>query len=243
MNWWHTVFFASSGRGGQAYATVRYDAQGGSSSLSPVSNNGTSNSEGRAVHVHHDGTGRYRVVIDGASFSRGTGHVQVTPYGTGSPARCNPQQTTPAGNGLQITVACWSISTAATPQPADTPWLLSYADQVGLHGDPQVPAAYAATSGDPANPVVDAAHSYSSHGEQPTVARLGTGWYRLTWNSGGSYGGNVQVGSTSGSGSYCHLGNIGDYRVPPLVAIDVYCDTPAGQPGNSEFTVAYVRRP
>ncbi|MEV4556198.1 tetratricopeptide repeat protein [Kitasatospora sp. NPDC049285] len=243
IDWWHTVFFTASTGGGRPYATVRYDAPGGATALNPVANSGTVNSAGGTVRVLHDGTGRYRVLLAGAAFAPNTGHVQITPYGTGTPVHCQPDQTATQGGALVVPVTCWAIGSSPVAQPADSQWLLSYVDGEGLHGDPSVPAANAAsTSADPSNQTLDTAHSYSADGTRPTITRLGPGNYRLTWTTGGTYGGNVQVSANGGSG-YCMLGWIGDYQTLPVVRIDVDCLNPAGVPTDGAFTLSYVRRP
>ncbi|WP_031158155.1 hypothetical protein [Streptosporangium roseum] len=101
-------------------------------------------------------------------------------------------------------------------------------------------AAYTRVTGGPA---VDTARSYSVTGESPSVERVGLGWYRVTWEQVGRASGSVQVTSMATDGSYCHLGVINDYGAPPRAAIDVSCHTPAGLRGDSEFGVAYPRRP
>ncbi|MFI6458666.1 hypothetical protein ACIBF6_44865 [Streptosporangium amethystogenes] len=244
VDWWFTVFFAAPGGGTRPYATVRYDdGAGGTATVDPVHNGGTVNSGHGVNRVLREGTGRYRVVLEGTAFASGAGYVQVTPYGAGAAVRCNPSGTTPGAGRVEITVACHAIGGAATAQPADSPWLLSYVDGAGLHRDVGTPAAYAAVTGDPADPVVDAARSFSGNGEVPTITRLGVGYYRLTWNTLGKTGDSVQVTATGAGGGYCHLGTIDSYAAPPRLSIHVWCHTTTGVPGDSTFGVAYVRAP
>ncbi|MGW4642319.1 hypothetical protein ACWEN6_27655 [Sphaerisporangium sp. NPDC004334] len=241
VDWWFTIFFAAPGKGDHPYATVRYDdAAGGTATVDPVSNAGTFNSGGGVDRVLREGTGRYRVILEGRTFAAGTGYVQVTPYGGGAPARCNPVGTTPGADRLEITVACRTIAGGA---PADSPWLLSYVEGAGLHRDAGTPAAYVSVTGDPADPVVDAARSFSSNGEVPSVTRLGVGYYRLTWNTLGKTGDDVQVTATGPGGGYCHLGVIDSYAAPPRLSVYVWCHTPTGVRGDSTFGVAYIRAP
>ncbi|WP_406315110.1 hypothetical protein OHA77_00100 [Streptosporangium sp. NBC_01639] len=236
-DWWSQVFFTAPVAGTAPVATVRY---GGSGNLDSALNSGTFNSDRQVNRVLRESTGVYRVVLTGAPFTRGTGHIQVTPYGTGDPARCAAAGTRPLAEGLEVTVTCHEIPTGL---PRDSGFLLSHVDGVGLHGDTATPATYTRITGDPAAPTVDAARSHSSAGETPAVSRLGLGWYRLNWAGGGKLFGNVQVTATGGSGRYCQLGTVSDYHAPPALGIDVYCSTLAGQRGDAGFGVIYTRRP
>ncbi|MGJ6966320.1 hypothetical protein ACSDR0_30865 [Streptosporangium sp. G11] len=237
IDWWFTVFFAAPAAGSRPLATVRYPGDG---TLDPVLNSGTYNSAGQVNRVLRDGPGRYRVRLTGAPFATGGGHVQITPYGDGTPARCAAEGRARLFDALEVTVACRAVDGSAH---RDSGWLLSYTDGVGTHGDASVPATYTEITGDPAAPSVEAGRSWNASGEVPSVTRMSTGQYRLTWATGGKTGGNVQVTATGGSGHYCLLGTILDYQTPPQMSIYVYCSTPAGMPGDSTFGVAYVRRP
>ncbi|GLW20274.1 hypothetical protein DI270_030305 [Microbispora triticiradicis] len=244
VDWWFTIFFAAPGAGTRPYATVQYDdGAGGTATVDPVHNGGTVNAGGGVNRVLRESTGRYRVILEGAPFAAGTGYVQVTPYGHGRATRCNPLDTTPGAGRVEIVVGCYAIGGSATAQPADSPWLLSYVDGAGLHRDAGTPAAYVSVSGDPADPVVDTAHSFSGNGEVPTVSRLGVGYYRLTWNTLGKTGDNVQVTAIGSEGGYCHLGTIDSYSAPPRLSVYVWCHTANGIRGDSRFGVAYVRAP
>ncbi|UBU08993.1 hypothetical protein LCN96_31975 [Nonomuraea gerenzanensis] len=242
-DWWFTVFFAAPGPGTAPYATVRYDGAGGTGSVDPVFNPGTVNSGGGVNRVTRAGTGLYRVTLEGPAFASGTGYVQVTPYGTGAPARCVPAGSTPGTDRVEIIVACHRIGGAVAAEPVDSPWLLSYVDGAGLHRDGGTPAAYVSVTGDPAAPVVDRARSFSGDGEMPALARLGTGQYRLTWDTLGKRGDSVQVTATGTGGGYCHLGNIDSYSAPPRVSVIVWCHNAAGTLGDGPFAVAYLRAP
>ncbi|RBQ13929.1 hypothetical protein DP939_43350 [Spongiactinospora rosea] len=241
-DWWFTLFYAAPATGQGPYATLRYEAPGGTASLPMVVNDGTYNSAGRVNRVIREGVGRYRAVLTGTAFAADDGHVQVSQYGSGAPAHCNAHARTPVGDGLDVSITCHAVTSSATPQPVDTPWLLSYVARAGLHGDRTIPAAYAQITGDPAH-LVDSSRSWSSTGQSPAAVRLGTGNYRVSWETVGKYGGSVQITGTGSDGSSCHLGNIGDYAAPPRVAIDIWCYNAAGLPADAPFAVAYVRRP
>jgi hypothetical protein len=180
------------------------------------------------------------VTLVGSAFASGAGHVQVTPYGDGAAARCVPAGSTSGADRVEITVACHAIGGAV---PADSPWLLSYVDGAGLHRDGTTPAAYVSVTGDPAAPVVDPERSFSGNGETPALTRLGTGHYRLTWDTLGRTGDSVQVTATGTGGGYCHLATIDSYSAPPRVSVHLWCHTAAGAPGDHTFAVAYLRAP
>ncbi|MBG0829716.1 hypothetical protein HS041_18290 [Planomonospora sp. ID67723] len=225
-DWWFTITFTAPSVTAHPYATVRYT---GPRTDPGTYDSGTYNS-GRGVnHVLRDGTGRYRAVIPGAPFARATGHVMLTPYGP-TRARCAARPGAAAGDAVEISVSCYSI---ATGRPVDASWLLSYSDGGGV-------AAYTRMTPGPA---IDPVRSYSVTGDTPSIERLGLGWYRVKWEQVGRPYGNVQVTSTATDGSYCHLGLINDYGAPPQLWVDVYCHTPAGARGDSEFGVTYLRRP
>ncbi|MET8991459.1 hypothetical protein ABZW49_38915 [Nonomuraea wenchangensis] len=240
VDWWFTVFFAAPGPGQTPYATLRYDGAAGTATVDPARNDGTFNSAGGVNRVVRESTGRYRVTVEGEAFAERAGYAQVTPYGGGAPARCNPSGVTPGTGQVEIIVACHVIGTGA---PADSSWLLSYTDGAGLHRDAGTPAAYVSVTGDPAAPLVDAARSFSGNGETPSLTRLGVGYYRLTWNTLGKTGDSVQVAATGPGDGYCHLGTIDSYSAPPRLSVYVYCHTAAGVPGDNTFGLAYVRAP
>ncbi|MEO3813155.1 hypothetical protein ABGB17_29485 [Sphaerisporangium sp. B11E5] len=237
VDWWFTIFFAAATPGGTPYATVRYDRPGGTGDLAPVVNDGTFNSRGRLDDVRRTGTGRYTVTVHGPGFPEDTGYVQVTPYGTGAPARCHPEGTTPVADGLEIAVGCYAIGTG---DRIDSPWLLSYVQGGGLHHDASAAAAYLTATGDPAAPAVDPRHSWSSTGETPTIARLAPGHYRVVYAGIGKFWDSVQVSSGT-PGRYCFLGTVASYSRPPELLVDVYCHTAAGLPADSLFGFAYLR--
>ena len=243
IDWWFTVFFAApAATGGTPYATVRYNPPGGTGSLTPVRNDGTYNSAGQVNHVRHEGPGRYKVVLKGAAFTEDSGYPQVTPYGSGGPARCHPEGTTVAGDTLEVAVGCYAVSGESTARRVNSPWVLSYVQGRGLHRDPSAPAAYVTTTGDPAGPVIDQRRSYSSDGGSPTVTRLAKGWYRVVHTGVGKPIDSAQV-TTNTPGQYCHLGVFNSYSAPPQLTVDVYCHSPEGTPADSAFGVAYLRAP
>lgn len=242
VDWWFTIFTTTPTGGGSPYATIDYDAPGGGTSQNPVLNPRTFNSAGGVARVVRSSPGLYQVAITGRPFAADTGHVQLTTSGS-APVRCAHTNTEAGSDALELTIACHSIGTSTPPQPADAPWRLSYVRDTGLHHTPGVPAAHVAVTGDPADPTIDPAHTSSTNGETPTLNRLSTGHYRLTWPSLGKPGDSAQITSTGTNGHYCHLGAINSYAAAPRLLIDVYCHNPAGTPADATFTLAYLRAP
>ncbi|WP_131736249.1 hypothetical protein [Actinomadura roseirufa] len=242
VDWWFTVFDSTPTGGGGPYATIDYDAPGGGASRDPVLNLRTFNSAGGVARVVRQSTGLYHVTLTGEPFAADAGHVQLTAAG-GEPVRCTRTDAQVATKAIELTVSCFAVTTSATPQPADAPWHLSYVRDTGLHHNAAVPAAYVATTGDPAAPTISAAHTFTTNGETPTLNRLSAGHYRLTWTGIGKRGDSAQITATGTNGGYCHLGNINSYSAPPQLFIDVYCHTPAGVLGDSTFALAYLRVP
>jgi hypothetical protein len=236
------VFFTAPNTGSAPYASVRYDPPGGAGTVSPVRNSGTWNTAGGDNHVYQQATGRWRVELSGAALAADNGYAHVTAYGTGAPARCQPESTrpAPAGTGLELTVACYAINAGAV-QPVNSGWALSYARGAGLHHDASVPAAYATTTGDPANPAIDGRHSWASTGESPALARLGVGTYRVTYNTIGTPDDAPQVTAVGAVPRYCRLTWWDSFTAPPQVSIDIYCYDNAGNAADALFAVAYLR--
>jgi hypothetical protein len=123
---------------------------------------GVENAGGSPVSVSRSSVGRY-TLTSGGGFD-GRGFARITPVGT-TPARCRPAETAVTNASLRIRVECDAPSGAAV----DTGWTISYTEQVGMHHDPSVPAAYLATTGDPANPRIEPERTWSSNGEMPTI--------------------------------------------------------------------------
>ncbi|HEU4422748.1 MAG TPA: hypothetical protein VFR67_09450 [Pilimelia sp.] len=237
------VFFAAPNAGSAPYATVRYDPPGGAGTHSPIRNSGTSNSAGGANHVHHLGIGRWRAVLSGTALAADGGYVHVTAYGTGTPARCQPESTaaTAGGTGREVVVACYAITTGLARR-VNTPWLLSYVRGAGLHRA-GVPAAYATTTGHPADPVIDRRRSWASNGETPDVDRHGVGAYRLAYDAIGEPNDAPVVTAVGGTPRHCRLFWWDSYSAPPRLTIDVRCYDTAGRPADAQFAVAYLRGP
>jgi hypothetical protein len=202
----------------------------------------------RTVNVSRTGTGRYTVTTTGVFDGRG--FVRITPVGT-APVHCRPAETTDTGSGLRIRVEC----DAPDGMARDTRWTLSYTQQVGMHHDPSVPAAYLATTGDPANPTIASDRSWSSNGETPTVSRgstnspnpPSTGIYWVQYQRIGKQqvypAGAVAVTATGPQPRFCRNVVWDSYSFPGKVTIVIYCFDLTGRPADSTFALAYLRAP
>ncbi len=220
-----TLLFAEA-NGDAPGVLVRADPAGGMSL----------DSTGGRVRVSHTAPGRYEAILDDPRIT-GTGYVQVTPLGT-SPVRCRPTGSTASGS-LRITIQCDTI--AVDPAPADTGWLLTSVNGTGPHQDPNAPTAYAAV--DPAGPVIDPTHSYSSTGEIPTISLFRTGVYQLTYRtlSNDHQDGTVQLTATGPAPRHCTTA--GWNTNAAILTITVNCYDPTGQPTASTFNLAHLRPP
>ena len=213
------VVFVGASDGPTPMLTTRYDGTGGTGAT-----------------VSRIGTGRYTVSATGPFNARGV--ADITAVGA-APACCRPTNTTA---GLQIAVAC----DAQNGAPVDTGWALSYTELVGPHHDPSAPAAYLTVGGDPASPTVLTDRSWSSNGETPTVARTGVGVYDISYQQIGNPAvypaDGLMVTATGSAPRYCRNWAWNSYSFPPKLRILLYCFDATGQPADSTFTIAYLRK-
>jgi hypothetical protein len=202
---------------------------------------GVENAGGSPVSVSRSSVGRY-TLTSGGGFD-GRGFARITPVGT-TPARCRPAETAVTNASLRIRVECDAPSGAAV----DTGWTISYTEQVGMHHDPSVPAAYLATTGDPANPRIEPERTWSSNGEMPTITHQPqVGVYRVYYQQLGKpqvYPADaVSVTAIGPQTRFCRNQVWNSYSRPPQVLIEVYCFGAAGQPADATFALAYLRAP
>jgi DNA-directed RNA polymerase specialized sigma24 family protein len=211
---WFNVFFGTAGR-------VMFRA-GPAGEVTAVA--------GRA-EVSRVGPGRYEAVVSEPGLT-GRGYPQLTTVGT-APVRCHVAGVTGA---VRIRVDCDTIAGV----PADSGWQLTYVEAAGLQSDSSVPTAYTTVAGG----TVDAARSYASDGEMPTVTRRGTGRYTISYTGLGDRvvypGDSVQV-TVFGAG-HCVTSGWNSLFAPPAVAVYVDCYS-AGRLADTDFGVAYLRRP
>jgi hypothetical protein len=235
------TFFAAPSGGPAPMVTV--DQTGGA---------GTYNSTGGAVAVTRTATGRYVVDVAGPGLD-GSGHVQITPYGTRA-ARCRPAGATPVAGGMRLLVECHAASRSAAAQPVDTGWALTYTQGIGLHHDPAVPAGYVTVAGDaaadptgPAGPSINLARSWASNGETPTVVRERRGLYTITYQRLGRQqpypADSVQTTAVGPQPRTCRNHWWNSYGQQPQVLILVYCFDLSGALADADFAVAYLRAP
>ncbi|WP_176929787.1 RNA polymerase sigma factor [Lentzea albidocapillata] len=170
------------------------------------------------------GIGAYEVMIPAAE----AGFAKVTPLGDG-PARCGHDGGVATGGQVRFRVIC----------DRDTRWRLSHVQGTGLHQDTTAPAAYLTATG--GGEVVRA------FGEVPEIVRTSAGRYQVKYRTLGHPvvwpADAVQV-TTLGSARTCTAIGLNSYGVPARnVWLTVRCFDQAGLPADSDFGVAYVRRP
>lgn len=230
------VVYVGASKGKTPMLAARYDGASAESAT------------GSPVTVSRNSAGRY-TLTSGGVFN-GRGFARITPVST-TLARCRPAETAGTNGGLRIRVECDGPSGTAV----DTGWMLSYTEQVGMHHGPSVPAAYLATAGDPANPVIALDRTWSSNGETPTVTRGNihtpdppvTGVYRVQYQQIGKpevYPGDaVAVTAIGPQARFCRIQAVNSYSFPRKVLIVVSCYDAAGQPADATFALAYLRAP
>jgi hypothetical protein len=249
IDWRFTVYLGEPTAGTSPMAALWYDGDPASSRM-PLQNARTYDSTGGLVNVVHLGTGTYRATIAGSAFAGDDGFAQLTTTGSYA-AACQVNGTAPTAqaDGLMVTIECHAIG-AATPQPKDSTWALTYVVQRPLHNDNRVPiGAYMQTAGSPSAPVLDGVHSYNSTGQSIVVIRTGVGQYLVSLV--GVASGRVEHESILVAALGANPGNCVDTEWnsniagPPehRVNVTVNCFDARGNLGDSAFTVAYIRDP
>jgi hypothetical protein len=191
------------------------------------------NSGGAPNTVTRTGTGSWTVDF-GSGFTRLGGVVHVSAYGF---------------NANYCKVRSWNVRAAdvrcftAAGQPTDTAWSLRYTDR-------HLPNGFAELGGyvwanQPTAPVgvpylPDARHSFNMQGsETNTVTREATGRYRVRLSRIPAFDqGNPVVTAHGVSTAVCSVTEL--FSSGSSSAIDVDCQTPAGTPVNSPFTLSHA---
>jgi M6 family metalloprotease-like protein len=235
------VWASGHSAGQKRQLQARYQTIGGFADAVPLVNAETYNSTAGSVEVRRVGEGRYEVTAEGAEFDA-SGHVRVTPLRS-EPARCRAVRVEDTGDGLRIVVAC----SGAAWTPVSTPWLLTYTEGVGVHHDAAVPAAYASTTGDPAQPVIDTGRSWSTGGEIPTVTRTAPGVYDVNYQDVGNpytYPADlVDVTALGSAERSCRPLSWNSYSYPRKLRVIVHCYDAAHRLADAHFALAYLRAP
>ncbi|WP_328475065.1 hypothetical protein OHA21_17295 [Actinoplanes sp. NBC_00393] len=191
------------------------------------------NSGGAPNTVAKTGTGSWSVDF-GSGFTKLGGVVHVTAYGN-SANFCKVR----SWNVRTADVRCF----AAGGQPVDTAWSLRYTDRHLPNGFADLGGYVwanqpAAALGKPYSP--DARHSFNMQGgETNTVTHEGTGAYRVRLNRIPAFDQGSPVATAHGSSTaICSVTEL--FSSGSSSAIDVDCQTPAGAPVDSAFTLSHA---
>ncbi|GIH29294.1 hypothetical protein Aph01nite_76040 [Acrocarpospora phusangensis] len=235
------VWASGHSAGAEPQLQARYSAVGGFGDAVPLVNEETFTSTSGPVEVRRLGDGRYEVTAAGTAFDA-SGFVRVTPLND-SPAVCRPASVEDTGTALRIGVECMGPNWT----PKNTPWTLTYTQGAGAHHDPSVPAAYATTTGDPANPTIDTGRSWSSTGEVPTIARTAPGVYDVNYQDIGNpytYPADlVDVTAVGTAARSCRVLSWNSYSLPRKLRVIVQCYDAAHRLADAHFSLAYLRAP
>jgi hypothetical protein len=191
------------------------------------------NSGGAPNTVTKTGTGSWTVDF-GSGFTKLGGVVHVSAYGF---------------NANYCKVRSWGVRTAdvrcftAAGQPTDTAWSLRYTDRHLANGFADLGGYVwanqpSAPVGVPYSP--DARHSFNMQGgETNTVTRDGTGRYRVRLSRIPAFDqGNPVVTAHGSSTAVCSVTEL--FSSGSSSAVDVDCQTPAGTPVDSAFTLSHA---
>jgi hypothetical protein len=164
------------------------------------------------------------------------GRFQVTPYGTAA-VHCQ-QGTVNDELPAPITVRCYD----ADGDPADSRFSFSYAHGVSLLGTttPSAAAWISYTTDPPEYPAYTwLVTGASTPGDEPTVTRLSTGTFMVTFpDFSGAYG-YATAGADTNAARQCHVTAWGAFGDDESVIVECY-DVASDEPHDVSFTVAYV---
>jgi len=186
------------------------------------------NSSGGTNTIARTSTGRYVASLPGLGGSGGAAMVTAT---AGSNL-CKVVSWSAATSVEKVSVACNSSSGAA----ADTSFALSFARGQNLLGDGWRSSA-SAVADQPATASYTPTNQ-STVGTSATIARLGTGRYRMTLGS--AYvgaGGDVQVAGVGTGGGPCAV--LGWQAGGFTQQVDVQCTSSTGAPADERFVATY----
>jgi hypothetical protein len=197
------------------------------------------NSTGAPNSVTRTGIGAYTASLP--NVGSWSGHVQVTPYGTGS-ERCKVSNWNPVGSTLEVRVLCF----ASTGTPANSRFTLTYVIANSLIGAaaqfsalPSESGAYVwANEATSAFYVPNANYQWDDFSVLPgqiTVSRAVKGSYTVDFTNHSLDWGHVQVTGYGAGSEYCKVAwwNNTD-------RVQVRCFDSSGQPADTRFTVSFL---
>lgn len=191
------------------------------------------NSTGGANSVTRTGTGAYTVRLNGLGVA--AGHVQVTPYGTGTEL-CKVLNWGPTGADQLVRVQCY----AAGGTTVNTRFNVTYSRNLPILGVPVEYSGYVwADQPSVASYTPAAAYQFNSVGGSNTIARTAVGTYTVNLPSLGTSGGHVQVTAYGAGSNECKVSSWGPSGTTQKV--NVRCVNTAGAAADSYFTMNYMR--
>lgn len=188
------------------------------------------NASGGGISISRSETGRYSVTFAGLGSVAGSGHVQVSTYGT--KAACSTTGWGGAPSHLVVEVACRNNLDALV----DAQFTVMFVSSVGAA---DVSMAYAwAHDMLGASYTPSGTYSYNGTGGAITANRSATGRYTMRFAGVGSLsGGHVQV-TAYGSAARCQP--VGWSFTGTEQVISVRCFDAGGNPVDSRYTVLFL---
>jgi len=179
------------------------------------------NLTGAASRITRSGTGAYTVGFTNLGIYYG-GTVDVTALGS-TGANCKVSSWVPVLALMNVDVRCFD----ASGNPVDAKFAASFTRPVSSSS-----FAYVASG-------IGPAYQFNSTGLTNVVAHSATGSYQVTLPGLGGAGGTVKVSAFGGGTSSCKVGSWNTSGINELVR--VFCQTPAGLPVDSKFTMTFHR--
>lgn len=186
----------------------------------------------------HVGTGRYRILFPGLDLNGGT--VAVTGWGSNG-ATCRIVSWAGKSQGEVFNITC----TGPGGVPLDTKSDLSFSDGNDYLGVNNTQQGYAF-----ANRSMTSSYTPPGAYSQDevlagtpavTIARQGTGSYRVDFAAAADPGGYVQVTAHGSTTNMCQAARWAKSNADELVSIK--CRTAAGAPADTKFTIQFVGTP
>jgi len=186
----------------------------------------------------HVGTGRYRIRFPGLDLNGGT--VAVTAWGSNG-ATCRIVSWAGTSNGEVFNIAC----TGPGGVPLNTRVDLSFSDGNDFLGVNNVEQGYAfanrSTTSSYTPPAAYSQDEVLAGTPAVTIARQGTGAYRVDFAAAADPGGYVQVTAYGSASNMCQAARWAKSNADEVVSIT--CRTAAGTPADTKFTIQFAGTP
>jgi hypothetical protein len=185
--------------------------------------------------VKRNGTGDYTVSMPGLGVAP-AGHVKVTAFGTDA-NNCKVGNTWQENAGeRRINVRCFT----AAGDPANTPYTVTYVNNVGVLAIPGADSAYVAADQPSAASYTPALqYQFNSTGATNTITRSATGTYKVHLPGLAANNGDIQVTGYGSDPNRCKVTGRG--TTGSELTVDILCLTPAGDPVDTNYTASFTR--